>query len=241
MEQIVGIAISSVALLHTELVLNDLELSDAQLVRLQQDVQSLSFEQRLTRALIGERAMGYHGFHHLGQLADSERLDAHDGKLTLPVDCRFFLDQMRQSIDASRLPYPAALQAADLVASRIAEATRHPVEHYAYLVTLQISPHHETVFELTARSVARRELVLCAIAAERYRAEQDRAPDTLEALVPDFLTAIPTDPFNGQTVQFKASDEELLFYSVGANAVDDGGSENDRRCEPDIVVRLKRR
>jgi hypothetical protein len=42
-------------------------------------------------------------------------------------------------------------------------------------------------------------------------------------------------------VQFKASDEELLFYSVGANAVDDGGIENDRRCEPDIVVRLKRR
>jgi hypothetical protein len=240
-EQIAGIAISGVALLHTESVLYGLELNDAQLVRLRQEVQNQFFEKRLTTALIGERAMGYHAFHHLGQLADSHPLDAHDGKLTLPVDCRFYLDQMRQSIDASRLPYPAALQAADLVAARIAEATRHPIEHYAYLVTLTLSPMHEIVFEMTARSVARRELMLCAIAAERYRAEHRHAPESLESLVPEFLTSIPTDPFNGQTVQFKASDQELLFYSVGANAVDDGGMENDHYSEPDIVVRLKRR
>ena len=240
-EQMVRFAVSGSALHETETLLNEYDLDEAELVQLERDVRSLKIEEGLTLALIGERSLGYHSFHHLGQLADSPRLDAHDGELSLPVDCRFFLEQMERFIIASRDPYPEALRAADQVDSRFREVMDDPLQKLSYMVTLLIAPAYRAGFDAAARQMARRELVSCAIAAERFRVMHGRPPQDLEELVPTFLPATPMDPFIGQPVRFQAGNDELVFYSVGANAKDDVGIENDRSCEPDIVVRLRRR
>ena len=64
-------------------------------------------------------------------------------------------------------------------------------------------------------------------------------PETLEALVPDYLPAVPRDPFDG--APFRYSAERRLVYSVGENLADDGGTdgrERGRRRAKDLVYTL---
>ena len=46
---------------------------------------------------------------------------------------------------------------------------------------------------------------------------------TLAALVPDYLDAVPADPYDGGPFRY-ASDKGLV-YAVGLNTQDDGGSD----------------
>ena len=46
--------------------------------------------------------------------------------------------------------------------------------------------------------------------------------ETLVTLVPEFLLAVPADPFDGQPFRYAAA--KRLIYSVGNNGLDDGGS-----------------
>jgi hypothetical protein len=60
------------------------------------------------------------------------------------------------------------------------------------------------------------------IACKRYQLKYGKPPDTLMALVPEFLDAIPVDPFDGKP--FRYSPAGQVVYSVGANGIDDGGT-----------------
>ncbi len=62
-----------------------------------------------------------------------------------------------------------------------------------------------------------------ALAAERYRLAEGRWPASLEALVPRYLAAVPTDPFDGQPLRLKHLPDGLVVYSVGTDGTDDGG------------------
>ncbi|HMC09692.1 MAG TPA: hypothetical protein VKH44_00320, partial [Pirellulaceae bacterium] len=64
-------------------------------------------------------------------------------------------------------------------------------------------------------------------------------PSEIADLTPDFLPAVPLDPFDGQPLRLRLADNEILIYSVGLDGKDDGASNppgNSR--EPDIVVRI---
>ncbi len=69
----------------------------------------------------------------------------------------------------------------------------------------------------------------CNIAATRllvgihsYRISTGQLPENFEALVPDFLDTIPTDPYDGQP--FRYNPEKCILYSVGKDGKDSGGS-----------------
>jgi hypothetical protein len=44
-------------------------------------------------------------------------------------------------------------------------------------------------------------------------------------LVPKFLPAIPTDPFDGHSLRYKKLAKGYVVYSVGEDGKDDGGVE----------------
>ena len=52
----------------------------------------------------------------------------------------------------------------------------------------------------------------------------DTLPDSLSALVPKYIEAIPRDPFDGEPMRY--SKEHGIVYSVGNDFVDNGGSEH---------------
>ena len=108
------------------------------------------------------------------------------------------------------------------------------------MTTLLIMPATSGAFAATARNAAQRDLVLCAIAVRQYQASRGELPASLAPLVPEFLPAVPTDPFDGRPLRMVAGEEGVVLYSVGSDQKDDGGLESDDRSgEPDIVVRLE--
>ena len=80
--------------------------------------------------------------------------------------------------------------------------------------------------------------VLAALHAHQRKAGM--LPDGLADLVPDYLPAVPVDPFSGEA--FGYDRERRVIYSVGRNRVDDGGMYDDAHARsvscffgPDLV------
>lgn len=63
-----------------------------------------------------------------------------------------------------------------------------------------------------------------AIAQERFRLKYGHGAESLTDLVPEFLEAIPIDPFNNQPLIMVQSESAMIIYSVNDNLNDDGGS-----------------
>jgi hypothetical protein len=62
-----------------------------------------------------------------------------------------------------------------------------------------------------------------AMAAERYRLSQQCWPDDLAALVPRYLAAVPTDPFDGKPLRLRRLQDGIVIYSVNADRLDNDG------------------
>jgi hypothetical protein len=81
-----------------------------------------------------------------------------------------------------------------------------------------------SVVEKALRAQTDRSVTICAIALKRYSILHGRPPAILEALVPELLPAVPVDYMDGQPLKYRLRpDGTFTLYSVGADAVDDGG------------------
>jgi hypothetical protein len=91
-------------------------------------------------------------------------------------------------------------------------------------------PNPQSIFTLS-RAVARaswaevdRSMTICAIALKRYSLRHGKLPPQLDALVPEFLSSVPTDYLDGHPMRYHLnSDGSFTLYSVGENGKDDGG------------------
>jgi hypothetical protein len=76
----------------------------------------------------------------------------------------------------------------------------------------------------TLRTEDQRRLVVTAIALKRFQLKHGQWPETLAELSPDFLPAVPIDPYDGKPLKYHSNpDGTFLLYSVGEDGVDDGG------------------
>jgi hypothetical protein len=62
-----------------------------------------------------------------------------------------------------------------------------------------------------------------AIALALYQREHKAYPQTLKALAPKYLAAIPDDIFSGKAMNYRPAEKGYLLYSVGANGKDEEG------------------
>lgn len=83
-------------------------------------------------------------------------------------------------------------------------------------------PAVESVQGHVDRSVAAGAATQLGFALRAYYGKHGELPESLEALVPDYLEAIPRDPFDGEAMRY--SRERAIVYSVGEDFIDDGGS-----------------
>ena len=64
------------------------------------------------------------------------------------------------------------------------------------------------------------------VALLRYKAAHDQFPETLDKLVPEYLEALPQDPFGPVPLTYKRQGDDFVLYSWGLNFEDHGGQHN---------------
>jgi hypothetical protein len=91
-------------------------------------------------------------------------------------------------------------------------------------------PSLEREANTCARTQTSVDLARVACALERFRQASGGFPESLNALVPTYLSEIPHDVVNGQPLRCRrAEDDTFLLYSVGWNEADDGGEPEPSR------------
>jgi hypothetical protein len=68
------------------------------------------------------------------------------------------------------------------------------------------------------------------LALRAYQLTHGNLPANLNALVPEFLDAVPIDDFDGQPLHYSV--EKKIVYSVGKNLKDDGGDDQTSPTDP---------
>jgi|GEM_PF-660271 len=83
----------------------------------------------------------------------------------------------------------------------------------------------DKVMELRFRALAKRRMAATALALRLYELDHGRRPDSLDALVPGYLQAVPLDPFaeGGRPFAYRPNLQPALLYSVWLNGIDNDG------------------
>jgi hypothetical protein len=97
-------------------------------------------------------------------------------------------------------------------------------------------PYRHVVDVLNRRRAELRVLV-CDLAIHTYQLERRQLPERLDDLVPGFVAAVPTDPFDGQAIRYRKGAEQYVIYSVGRNQRDDGGNPDRQDGDCGVIAR----
>jgi hypothetical protein len=72
-------------------------------------------------------------------------------------------------------------------------------------------------------------LTTTAVALKRYKLAHGTFPESLDALVPKYLTAVPLDPADGKPLRYRLEgDGSFKMYSIGEDGVDNGGDSSSK-------------
>lgn len=138
--------------------------------------------------------------------------------------------------DAMFSPYPESIAAVE-------EAVRNAKDGWGYYYAALTLPSYPRAVRAHAHTLARVDAFQCAILIEHYRNAHGAPPPDLEALAPEYLEAIPADPFDGAPLRYRLLETGgYAVYSVADNLRDDGGApyewnEGDPRGDMAFTVR----
>jgi len=129
------------------------------------------------------------------------------------------LNYMEACIDASQLPPVERLKRFRQIRAEIEQLS------FLHLLAKQTTPAITRVAELDLRARAHLELAKTALAIERYRLAGGKVPEQLEELVPQYLPAVPSDPFDGNPLRYRRTEPGYRLYSISEDGQDNGGKE----------------
>jgi hypothetical protein len=153
--------------------------------------------------------------------------------LTIRAQRAEVLECLTEAVELGKLPAPKQKLAFAAVDQKFRQMNRLSLARL-------IVPAFGRIAEADLRTKAILLTAVAGLAAERFRLANGRWPRDLAELTPAYLDAVPLDPFDGQPLRFKKSDGTLVIYSVGIDAVDDGGQLDEKPFQPgsDIGFRL---
>jgi hypothetical protein len=93
-------------------------------------------------------------------------------------------------------------------------------DYRRYLLYRLVSLNYRDVANKGLFLTTRFDQARVACALERHRLAHGAYPETLAALSPDFLKAIPHDIFDGQPLRYERRAEKFVLYSVGPDLKD---------------------
>ncbi len=94
--------------------------------------------------------------------------------------------------------------------------------------------------ELSDHTEMRRRLLITAIALARFRQQTGAFPESLQSMIPTYLTEVPLDLYSGLLpIYVKSPEDGYLLYSIGADGIDSGGRMRTKEVNSDdIAVRV---
>ena|ERR1017187_7880894 len=226
--------------------------NEQQLTELSDAFDRVETNNAFTDAVIGERAWAYGEWRELrtGQtpakdliLLFPDRIERFDRTLAtiyrptglVDFDYLGYMGFLDDFLGTTNIPFPRRLE-------KIHTLQRDR----ASLKTLPIARMNAALLSDSAKTEARLQAhlraVSVALSVERYRVTKNVLPDSLGDLVPEFLTAVPIDPFDGQPLRYKKLAKGYVVYSVGEDGKDDGGAEPKHGYVPgtDITFTVER-
>jgi len=221
----------SLAVTTIEYCVNRIELTDEQLVELIECVHNAERISDMTCAFIGERCVGLSFF----KAPESMNPDSIEGIPVRPIlelykavgladaDAIIYLDIMDRYIKAAQLPHHKRQEVVKAIDTRL-QSTSH-----IHILLHAIMPPLSHITSIELRTIAYLRTARTALAVLRYRLAAGRLPDGLTNVVPAYLDAVPTDPFDGNELRYKKLETGFVVYSIGEDLSDDGGKERPPR------------
>jgi len=138
-----------------------------------------------------------------------------------------------------------------IVAAHLLQAvfSRKPFPQPSYLAKMWVAlamPQYISASAIQRFLVIRlkEDLFVVGVALRLYEIEKAKAAERLEQLVPEYLAALPKDPFNGfKPVSYAKTSDGWVLYSFGPDKKDDRGQVvfdrmkdcNSKACPGDVV------
>jgi hypothetical protein len=135
-----------------------------------------------------------------------------DEKAAITLARGVLLEQMNEQVERLKLPFVKQVDPA-LVRKKPAEDDPPLVHKLMFESRVWDSPNMQARLRCTATSIA----------VERYRQKHQRWPQQLADLVPDFLAAVPSDPFTDAPLRYQRLEDGVVIYSIGRDREDGGG------------------
>jgi hypothetical protein len=214
------------------LILGRASLTDSQLARLSQAFADTIDPTALPRVLAGERAYA---------LGDWDRLRSEvvePGSNGIAIVALRVLGEEAASDCSDRAAYIRIMaevikNAADPLDDPADINAMRAALGFNYVVARSMVSVAATAVPSEQKARAEIEILRAALAAKRYQLAHGKLPARLDELVPQYLDAMPADPFDGKPLRYKLTDTGAAIYSVGRDGTDDRGHEYDGKGRPD--------
>lgn len=231
-----------IALDELEYVINASVLPEDVIRDLRNVIETLELNGMMAYGIIGERC-----YSDLHQLASSEREES-------------IADRARQILAGRSLAGDVWSANLFLAFSRVAAITDlAPWERRAASQRLEaelknqwfiahafeqiVLPDFTRMYEAENRALSVVETTKVGLTVLEYAGATGELPETLAALVPQYIQSIPLDPFDGEPLRYQMTNGGFVVYSVAFDRMDNAGMPlpNDRpvdQAEGDVVFRV---
>lgn len=201
--------------------------SDEQIRTIQQAATTPDWRASVKRAVIGDRALLRENFGQIEALmvADADVVALHYA--SGDHDTAYFLETMTRLVEATDQEFH------EMIAEHVVIMDHFEAENTTYSkaftrpYSAYLTPKMDAFTISAAKASALDQGVATQIALELYRRKHSELPKELNDLVPDFLPTLPLDPFAGDSLIYRISDDSLIVYSVGEDLIDDDGDVTD--------------
>jgi hypothetical protein len=235
-----------------ERLLNVCDLTEEQLLGIQGKLSS-GEERGMEKAFATERCQGIGFFETLIQAEDHagvhlkadialfhrlRRLVHLDPPVITLEDVVLYLESMDKLLSV----FPLALE--ERVLFLRTNHIRADLEKGSHSLFLRlVLPNWEQVLSKDIKVLTQLRVLEAALAIERYRLKNQKMPEDLKELVPQFVAVAPKDPYTGNMLRFKKMEIGYMVWSVGPNGNDEAGRSDAPQVEKeidDIVIRIQR-
>ncbi len=203
--------------------LGRMSLGEESLARIVEAIGGSDDPEMVTRVLTVQRCILLPGFRRLewypsGGLPPAPILAVYEALGYGARDGTMFIDLMEAYIDVTRLPTFRWQAEMARVQQRWEPRLRESM-----LLSPMAEDGFSALLKLYLSHMAKIECARAALAVERYRVKEGGLPASLSEVEPEYLEAVPADPYTGRELRYERLRSGFVVYSVGEDGRDDGG------------------